>query len=55
MSSEMKRLRELEDENNGLKRIVRCRADQHDNAMLPVFEACFEVDAIRPDVDVAPG
>src|SRR5712675_2374952 len=31
----------------------RRRADQHQNALLFVFEACLEMDAIGPDVDVA--
>jgi len=28
-------------------------ADQHEDTLLFVFEACFEMDAISPDVDVA--
>src|SRR5712672_1680810 len=31
----------------------RRRADQHQNALLFVFEACLEMDAVGPDVDVA--
>src|ERR1700730_15828963 len=31
----------------------RRRADQHEDALLFVFEACFEMDAVSPDVDVA--
>jgi hypothetical protein len=31
----------------------RRRADQHQDALLFVFEACLEMDAIGPDVDVA--
>src|SRR5712675_211642 len=33
----------------------RRRADQHQDALLFVFEACLEMDAIGPDVDVALG
>ncbi len=32
---------------------IRRRADQHENALLFVFEARFEMDPISPDVDVA--
>jgi hypothetical protein len=32
----------------------RC-ADQHQDALLLVFKACFEMDAVGPDVDVALG
>src|SRR5229473_3706032 len=32
---------------------LRRRADQHQDALLFVFEACLEMDAIGPDVDVA--
>ena len=32
----------------------RRRADQQQDALLFVFEACLEMDAIGPDVDVAP-
>src|ERR1700680_4613782 len=32
---------------------LRRRADQHEDALLFVFEACFEMDAVSPDVDVA--
>src|ERR1700682_3035676 len=31
----------------------RRRADQHQDALLFVFQACLEMDAIGPDVDVA--
>src|SRR5882672_5599787 len=31
----------------------RRRADQHQDALLFVFKACLEMDAIGPDVDVA--
>src|SRR6266852_3744178 len=31
----------------------RRRTDQHQDALLFVFEACLEMDAIGPDVDVA--
>jgi hypothetical protein len=31
----------------------RRRADQHQDALLSVFDACLEMDAIGPDVDVA--
>jgi hypothetical protein len=31
----------------------RRRADQHQDALLFVFDACLEMDAIGPDVDVA--
>src|SRR6266404_3354623 len=31
----------------------RRRADQHQDALLFVFEACLEMDAIGPDVDIA--
>ena len=32
---------------------LRRRADQHEDALLFVFEAGFEMDAVSPDVDVA--
>src|ERR1700676_1922778 len=31
----------------------RRRTDQHEDALLFVFQACFEMDAVGPDVDVA--
>src|SRR3981189_1845103 len=33
----------------------RCRTDQHQDALLLVLEACFEMNAIGPDVDAAFG